>query len=476
MLEASAWIITIAFSVFAVSVGWRMRRKASASFTDYAVAGTSLPLIIIAFTDLSTIMGAGNFVGEAEEGFDVGYSQLAFVVGEQGSKIAFALLFAGFAGRFAYRTLAEMMDDLILRDPISRGLVALLTLSLMVSWIGGQGLGLGLLFSAFTGADPTLIIFMFTGIFIAYAALGGMHAVARVEFVLGALILVLGIAYYLQVFSLVDFSLSTLNTRLDAGGHHELTEFELHIDTLTLFLTGLLGVLGAQVYWQRCFAARDANSARRGMLIAGTVATVFVCCTVLVGMVARAVNPSLDAAAAMPWLMTNEVPMYMTIAVFGLVLVAANGSAAANLNAATVIVVNDLVTAFKPGITDKQMVQAGRLLTVVIGLLAAVAALYAESIIGLFARAYTLLACSVVPLLLVGLVWKRNRRRPFTMGAKNSRVTAWGARSSLVVGATSGQVVGLYTGFAVAVVCAVVVSLLTPEDAESPIPDPALNR
>ena len=472
MLEASAWIMTIAFSVFAVSVGWRMRRKASASFTDYAVAGTSLPLIVIAFTDLSTIMGAGNFVGEAEEGFEIGYSQLAFVVGEQGSKIAFALLFAGFAGRFAYRTLAEMMDDLILRDSISRGLVALLTLSLMVSWIGGQGLGLGLLFSSFTGADPTLIIFMFTAIFIAYAAMGGMHAVARVEFVLGALIVVLGIAYYLQVFSLVDFSPATLNEQLEAAGHGGLTDFEIHLDTLTLFLTGLLGVLGAQVYWQRCFAARDGRSARRGMLIAGTIATIFVCCTVLVGMVARALNPTVDAADAMPWLMANEVPTYMTIAVFGLVLIAANGSAAANLNAATVIVVNDLIAPFKNDITDRQMVYAGRVLTVVIGLAAAMAALYAESIIGLFARAYTLLACSVVPLMLVGLVWKRHRRARFTMGVENSNVTVWGARTALVAGAISGQVVGLYTGFAVAVGCAVFVSLLTRPRLEVPAATP----
>lgn len=461
MLEASAWIITIAFSVFAVTVGWRMRRKASASFTDYAVAGTSLPLIIIAFTDLSTIMGAGNFVGEAEEGFEIGYSQFAFVVGEQGSKIAFALLFAGFAGRFAYRTLAEMMDDLILRDPISRGLVALLTLALMISWVGGQGLGLGLLFSYFTGADPTLIIFMFTAIFIAYAALGGMHAVARVEFVLGALILVLGIAYYLQVFSLVDFSIPQLNARLDAADAHELTRFDFHIDTLTLFLTGLLGVLGAQVYWQRCFAARDGRSARRGMLIAGSIATLFVCGTVLVGMVARAVNPSVEASEAVPWLMMNEVPIVMTILVFGLVLIAANGSAAANLNAATVIVVNDLIATFRPGITDRQMVRAGRVLTVLIGLLAALAALYAESIIGLFAQAYTLLACSVVPLLLVGLLWKRDRSASFTMGTKNSRVTVWSARTALLAGALGGQLFNLYAGFAIAVVAAVVVSQLT---------------
>ena len=477
MIEIAAWTITVVFAVFAVGVGWASRGKAGTSFSNFAIAGTSLPLVVIAFTDLSTIMGAGNFVGEAEQGHQVGYSQLAFVVGEQGAKVAFALLFAGFAGRFAYRSLAEMMNDLMLRDPISRMIVALLTLALMVSWIGGQGLGMGLLFHVFTGSDPTLIIFVFTAIFIAYAALGGMHAVARVEFVLGVLIVIIGLVYYLSAFSLVDFSPAQLNGRLQDAGLSELTRFHFSLETLTLFLTGLLGVLGAQSYWQRCFAAENGRTARLGMLVAGTLAVVFICGTVLVGMVARALNPDVPADEAMPWLMATQVPMAVTIAVFGLVLIAANGSAAANLNSATVILVNDVLTVLRPRTSDRQMVVAGRALTAVVGVAGALAAMYAESIIGLFAQAYTLLACSVVPVLALGLVWRRNRSRPFTTGEHNSRITPWGARTGLVAGAVSGQIFGLYAGFTVGLVATLVVSLIVRDrPVESPgtgVPEPA---
>lgn len=472
MIETSAWVVTALFSVFALGVGWANRRKGGKDFTSYAIAGTSLPLVVIAFTDLSTIMGAGNFVGEAEEGHQVGYSQMAFVVGEQGAKVVFALLLAGFAGRFAYRTLGEMMHDLLLRDNVSRVIVAFLTLGLMISWIGGQGLGMGLLFQVFTGTDPTLIIGLFTVIFIAYAALGGMHAVARVEFVLGILIVLIGLIYYVSAFRLVNFSFGELNARLDGAGLHHLTEFHFGVETLTLFLTGLLGLLGAQVYWQRCFAAADGRTARRGMLIAGIVAIVFICCTVLVGMVARAVNPSVPAEEAMPWLMSSQVPGMVTIAVFGLVLIAANGSAAANLNAASVIMVNDLVSVARPDISERGKVLTARLLTVVIGAGGAAAALYAESIIDLFAQAYTLLACSVVPVMGLGLLWKKDRTRPFTAGEHNSRITPWGSRLGLVGGAVLGQVADLYVGFAAAVVITYVVSLLT-RDRSTPEREPA---
>ncbi|UYM07245.1 hypothetical protein [Solicola gregarius] len=72
--------------------------------------------------------------------------------------------------------------------------------------------------------------------------------------------------------------------------------------------------------------------------------------------------------------------------------------------------------------------------------------------------------------MLVGLIWKRDRRARFTMGAKNSNVTVWGSRTALVAGAISGLLFGLYAGFGIAVGCAVIGSLLTRPRAEVPAP------
>ncbi|EQD47243.1 sodium:solute symporter family protein, partial [mine drainage metagenome] len=164
------------------------------------------------------------------------------------------------------KTLAEMMEDLLFRDKVSRIIVGLLMLALMIAYIGGQGMGMGLLFEEFTGANPTYIILFVTAVFIAYTYMGGMYAVARVEFVIGMLVIGLGIVYYGSAFSLVHFSASYLNHRLAAVGAQSLTTFHFDPSTITLFFTGMLGVLGAQIYWQRCFAAKDGKTARTGML------------------------------------------------------------------------------------------------------------------------------------------------------------------------------------------------------------------
>ena len=461
-LFAITWTITIVSCLAYVLIGWKLKDEASKSFTSYAIAGGTLPFILVMFTDMSTIMGAGNFMGHATYGFKIGYSQIFFVLGEQGSKIIFALIFAGFAGRFVYKTIAEMMDDLLFRDKISRGIVGLLTVCIMTAWVGGQGAGLGYVFQQFTGADPTVIILFFSAIFILYTFLGGIHGIVWTEFVQGLMIAVFSVVFYVAAFAPVHFSLTELNARLVATGGAGLTQIKFNFAALNNFITGCFGILAAQVYWQRCFAAKDGKTARNGMLVAGTFAVITVSLTVLVGMVTRTLNPGLDPNMAMPWLMAHQVPMAVTAIVFTLILAAAISSAASNLNSAAVILANDLVSPFNNKISDQSLLKIAKGTTIIVGIFAALAAMYSPSIIALFSKAYTMAGGSVVPVLLVGLLWKRDYRRAFQAGAKhNSRLTPWGARVALVVGAVISLKYGILWGIGLAAVLAIVISLLT---------------
>lgn len=63
--------------------------QANESFSQYAIGGSSFPMILIFFTQFATIMGAGNFIGHAGSGYEQGIGWLAFILGEQGSKIIF---------------------------------------------------------------------------------------------------------------------------------------------------------------------------------------------------------------------------------------------------------------------------------------------------------------------------------------------------------------------------------------------------
>jgi Na+/proline symporter len=444
-----------------------VKDNAASSFAMYAIGGGALPLYLILFSDIATIMGAGNFIGHATHGFTKGISHIPFIFGEQGSKIIFALVFAGFAGRFTYNTVSDMMYDLLHRDKITKAITGLLTASIMLAWLGGQSKGLGYIFQQFTGINPIPVIIFFNVAFIVYTYLGGILSVVWTDFIQGVIVVAFGIVFYYFALAPFHWNPAELGSRLTEVAGPDFWDFsKVPIGTILVkFFTGCFGVLAAQVYWQRCFAAKDANTARTAMFISGVFVIIAVSLTALVGMTAKALNPGLDPSLAMPWLMMNHVPMFVVAIVFALILAAAMSSADSLLNASAIIVVNDIIYPFKPELTDAQLVSWAKKLTVIIGIVASLLALYAQSIIGMFSKAYTMAGGGVVPVLIVGLLWKISSK-PFTMGEKNSRLTPWGVRISIVSGAVVSLAFSILWGIAVSAVLAVVVSLVTKPKGE----------
>jgi SSS family solute:Na+ symporter len=85
----------------------------------------------------------------------------------------------------------------------------------------------------------------------------------------------------------------------------------------------------------------------------------------------------------------------------------------------------------------------------------------------LFSKAYSMAGGGLVPLLLVGLLWKQRKTEAFEMGKKNSKVTPWGARVGIVVGCILTQIPALgpnrmLIALVISAVLIVVVSILTP--------------
>lgn len=469
------WVLTIGLFVLYFFIAMRQKSKAELSFSNYAIGGGALPFYLLFFSHFANIMGVGNFMGHAGSAYVNGLPWLVFIIGEQGSKIIFALTFAGMAGKMTYNTFPEMIDDLITRDKITRALCGLLASCIMIAWIGGQGKAFGELFGVFTGANPVPIILFFTAMFVFYTTMGGMLSLVWMDFVQGLICLVFGSIFYIVAFSKIDFSFAVLGARLAEVGKAELFSFAgtNMVSLVTKFVTGCVGILVAQIYWQPCFAARGPKTARRSMLYGGSVAIIMTIFTAIVGLIILTINQDLSQNQAMSWFMLNEVPLIVTVMLFVLVLAAGMSSADSNLNSAAILISNDLVKTFKTDLNDKQMIKLTRTLTVCIGAVAALGGIYASSIMSLFSRAYSMAGAGLVPLLVIGLLWKEESGVEPTMGKKNSKVTPWGSRVGIVVGAILSQVKALGPNAILIALCAsaisiVVVSLATKNVALNP--------
>lgn len=465
LVNISVWIwgLTIVLCALFIMIAFLFRKKSGESFVQYAIAGGTLPFILILFTDIATIMGVGNFVGHSAKGYEIGVANIPFVFGEQGAKVLFALVFAGFAARFTYVTIAEMMDDLILRDRVARALIAVLTSAIMIAWTSGQAIGMGALFSTFTGTEPLPMILLFSGVFIVYTTIGGMYSVVWTDFIQGSLLIAIALWFYYRVFSEVDFSYSTLQNQLaDVDGLH-LTALNLSaMEVLSLFVTGVFGILAAQVYWQRCFAAESPKVASRAMLFGGIIAIVFTSLTTLAGLVVYTKNQSLDPNQAISHFILEELTPVAVLAFFLLVFLAAISSASSLLHAASVVIVNDLIIPNMGERKEAFYVNMTRWCVLLVGVFSVGAALLFESIIDLFSLAYTMAGGGVVPVLIVGLLWKKRKSERFEMGERNSRVTVWGARAGILSGAIVSVTAGILWGVLASTILTIMVSLLLP--------------
>lgn len=439
------WFITILMCGVFLIISWKVKDAAQQSFSNYAIGGKSFPMYLIFCTQFATIMGVGNFIGHSGKGYEVGLPWMAFILGEQGSKIIFALFIAGLAGRFTYNTFPEFIDDLIARDKVSRAMGGILASMIMIAWVGGQGRAFGNIFNVVTGANPIPIIFLFTAVFILYTTLGGIYSVVWTDLFQGVLVLIFGTTFYIYAFSPVDWSIAEIGVRLTELGRAEMWSLGTGntMELITKFVTGCVGILVAQIYWQRCFSATNGKTAKNGLLYSGIIAIIMVMLTALVGMVIFTLNQDLTPDNAMPWFLNNYVPLGIAAMIFALILAAGMSSADSNLNAASILIVNDLIRPFKPNTSDKTLVMYAKLLTVVIGLFAGIAAIYASSILDMFSKAYSMAGGGLVPLLLVGLLWKERPNEEFQMGTKNSKVTPWGARTGIVVGSALTQIPAL---------------------------------
>lgn len=428
------WLLTgLLCATFAI-ISMSVKRRADTDFKSYAIGNGDFPFILIFFTYFATIMGAGNFFGHAGSAYEIGVPWLAYILGEQGAKILFALIFAGMAGAFTYKTLPEMIDDIVVKDRFSRGIAALMIVILLVAMTGGQSKALGQIFAQFTGLPPEPIMLIFSAVFIIFTCFGGIYSVIWNDLVQGVLCCIFAIIFYLFAFSKVDFSLATLARNLESVGKAQMLTISSNDIGITLdrFFTGLIGILVSQVIWQRCFSSKGRKQSRNSLLLSGTICLVFTLLTGCVGLIIMTLNQGLDANTAMSWFMAEAMPKWLAFTLFMLVFCAGMSTADSALNSCAVVIVNDIVHPAFPSLSDKKLVLCAKITTVFVGIASCVAGIYSESIYSLISSSNLLAASSLAPLICVGLAWKRRRVR-HQMGSRNSFVSPWGARVSMIV-------------------------------------------
>ncbi|KQV86464.1 MULTISPECIES: sodium:solute symporter family protein [unclassified Roseateles] len=435
--------------------------------SDFAVAGRSLPLIMVVTTTFATWFGAETVMGLPAKFVQGGLG--AVVEDPFGAGFCLVLVGAFFAARLYRMNLLTIGD--FYRQRFGKGVEVFCSLAIILSylgWVAAQVTALGLVFNILTDGAMSPQTGMVVGLLavLVYVVIGGFLAVAWTDFI-QMIVLVIGLSV-IAVFASdlaggADKVLALAKSR-DLGRFLPNPTFTEMAMFLGSGLTMMLGSIPQQDVFQRVMSAKDAKTAQRGAMIGGFsyIAFAFVPMFIVLAAVAVMGDKALELAQndyqrVLPSFVMGHMPLFMQILFFGALLSAIKSTSSATLLAPTTSFVENILKQIRPGMSDKQSLVAMRVTLVIFAfaVLAYAIALQGTSIYDLVSAAYQVtLVAAFVPLVF-GLYWSRST----TQGAVFSifagiavwvaffpQVTTWGelfpGQLAGLLAALAGMVVG----------------------------------
>lgn len=388
--------------------------------SDFAVAGRSLPLIMVVTTTFATWFGAETVMGIPAKFVQGGLG--ALVEDPFGAGTCLILVGLFFAARLYKLNLLTIGD--YYRARYGKGIEVFCSAAIILSylgWVAAQITALGLVFSVLTGGAMSETAGMIVGTLavLIYVVIGGFLAVAITDFI-QMIVLVVGLSI-IAMFSakLAGGTGAVLDMAHNANLWHFLPQGKF---TDIAFFVGsavtmMLGSIPQQDVYQRVMSAKSAPTARAGAVIGGASYIVFAfvpmfvvaCAVIVMGNDAMELAKS-DYQRVLPTFVMTKMPLIMQILFFGALLSAIKSTSSATLLAPSTSFTENILKNLRPGMSDRQQLLAMRVTIVVFAslVLAYAIAMKGTSIYDLVSSAYQVTLVGAFVPLVTGLYWKRS--------------------------------------------------------------------
>jgi len=429
--------------------------------SDFAVAGRSLPLIMVVTTTFATWFGAETVMGIPAKFVQGGLG--ALVEDPFGAGTCLILVGLFFAARLYKLNLLTIGD--YYRARYGKGIEVFCSAAIILSylgWVAAQITALGLVFSVLTGGAMSETAGMIVGTLavLIYVVIGGFLAVAITDFI-QMIVLVIG----LSIIAMFSAQLAGgAGAVIDMAHHKDLWHFlpEGKFTDIAFFVgsavTMMLGSIPQQDVYQRVMSAKSAPTARAGAVIGGASYILFAfvpmfvvaCAVIVMGNEAMEMAKS-DYQRVLPTFVMTKMPLIMQILFFGALLSAIKSTSSATLLAPSTSFTENILKNLRPGMNDRQQLLAMRVTIVVFAalVLAYAIAMKGTSIYDLVSSAYQVTLVGAFVPLVTGLYWKRATTQGaiLSLAAGISTWIVFFPQISSLGEAFPGQLAGLIAAF-----------------------------
>ena len=489
-LIAIDYVVLALYFAVIFAIGWYHSRKERTT-TDYFLAGRDVAWWAIGASLFSSNIGSEHFIGLAGSGASTGLAAGHFEWLASLMVLTLGWVFVPFYLRSNVYTMPEFLERRyngacrtylagisLIAYVFTKIAVAIFAGAIVLKAVLGWGM-----------VKSSLALVIATGI---YTVAGGLAAVIYTE-VIQTVILVVG-ALVLMFIGLDQVGgWSGLQAKVPADFFHMMkppsdASFPW---TGIFFGAPILGIwywCTDQVIVQRVLSAKSIGHARAGTVLAGFLKILPVFMLIVPGMTARALYPqemTADSNAAFPLLVVRLMPAGLQGVMVAAMLAALMSSLSAVFNSSSTIFTMDFYKKFKPLASERELVNVGRLATVVMIVLSLSWIPYIDRVSSQLwiylqsVQAYV--SPPIAAVFLFGLFWKRINAQ----GAIASLLTGFvlGAARFILEVVYAGQSLTGFLDFyvrmnflhfavfmfAVCLLVLIVVSLLTPAPAPSKV-------
>ncbi|MDZ4852543.1 MAG: sodium:solute symporter family protein [Pirellulaceae bacterium] len=443
--------------------------------SDFAVAGRSLPLIMVITTSFATWFGAETVMGIPAKFVEGGLREV--VEDPFGASMCLVLVGLFFAQRLYKMNLLTIGDYYRNRyGVIIEILCSILIILSYLGWVAAQITALGLVFSVLSGGAISVPFGMIVGtvLILIYVMMGGMLAVAYTDFI-QMIVLVIGLSYIAWVSSdLAGGADKVFALASEREWFTILPEPTLHgwLFFVAAAITMMFGSIPQQDVFQRVMSAKDAPTARNGAVIGGLAYLVFAFVPMFVVASSLIIMPEEttefladDPQKILPTLILNKMPFLAQVLFFGALVSAIKSTSSATLLAPSTSFVENILRHLWPSLDDRHMLRAMRITIFVFTVIVLTYAIRVQgaSIYTMVSDAYQVtLVGSFVPLAF-GVYWKGAT----TQGALSSIICGIGVWLCLTLIPAWGEVIPSPLGGLLASILGMLIGSKVPQFIEN---------
>ena len=448
-LESSRALITllavIAYLALCIGIGlWSLKRTKSSS--DFFVAGRNLGIFVTAFAIFSSTMSGFGFVGGPGLMYSMGTSSIWILASTVISNIIVINLVAK-----RIRMIAELRECVSLPDiayarygsESVRVSVAIVILLGVLGYLATQILAMsivlqGVLANAQVLANPSLglCVAISCSVLIFYSVTGGIVASVYTDLIQGTIMIAASVLIFFTVLGTFDGGLAEITQIVAqddraAGGPWGTIGM---LSGLSWFLIFGLGVVGQPHIITKFMMIKRVSDLRHvvplGVLAYGITALLWIGIGIAMrALVLTGAHPALSTpdAASPEFLQVFTNPILAGV-VFAALLAAIMSTADSFLNIGTAAIVHDIPKAIR-GRSITNELKWARIITALLAVTAAFVALFSGDLVALLgAFGWGTFAAGLVPVIAIGLNWKRASAQAANIAIASSLLVNFGFR------------------------------------------------